>query len=263
VGAIPRFLSACGSLSFRPRTFPSRSAFVVCRPDASPFAPRVTDAGSVASASGDRIAPFGEACRTLALERCRCLAPGAASELSRLIILALDQIRRLCPRRRRTCVAGGDRLLPHGLQHLVGYHNCTSVIASADVVPQTTDRVAPDRIATDGGMPLVETPAPSSFFRTGKGARTGCGTGLTIAPVPTRSGTVPRSRCEHQPRSRLVTDEMMALRGPMEVSADADLLRKMSGFAAERLMEPKIGGLTGAAHGTKSAERLGLLCEVI
>ena len=53
-----------------------------------------------------------------------------------------------------------------------------------------------------------------------------------------------------------MTDEMMALRGLMEKSADTDLLREMIGFAAERLMELEVGGLTGAAYGEKSAERL-------
>ena len=53
-----------------------------------------------------------------------------------------------------------------------------------------------------------------------------------------------------------MTDEMMSLRSVMEKSADADLLREMIGFAAGRLMELEVGGLTGAAHGEKSAERL-------
>ncbi|MFK5598231.1 IS256 family transposase [Methylobacterium sp. HMF5984] len=53
-----------------------------------------------------------------------------------------------------------------------------------------------------------------------------------------------------------MTDEMMSLCGLMEKSADTDLLSEMIGFAAERLMEPEAGGLTGVAHGEKSAERL-------
>jgi transposase-like protein len=53
-----------------------------------------------------------------------------------------------------------------------------------------------------------------------------------------------------------MTDDMMALRGLMEKSPDADLLREMIGFAAERLMELEVGGLTGAAHGEKNPERL-------
>src|ERR1700676_1982566 len=53
-----------------------------------------------------------------------------------------------------------------------------------------------------------------------------------------------------------MTDEMMALRGLMEKSPDAGFLREMIGFAAQRLMELEVGGLTGAALGEKSLERL-------
>jgi putative transposase len=53
-----------------------------------------------------------------------------------------------------------------------------------------------------------------------------------------------------------MTDERMALRGLMEKSPDADFLREMIGFAAQRLMELEVGGLTGATHGQKSPDRL-------
>jgi putative transposase len=53
-----------------------------------------------------------------------------------------------------------------------------------------------------------------------------------------------------------MTEDMMALRGLMEKSADTDLLREMIGFAAQRLMELEVTGLAGAAHGEKSPERL-------
>ena len=53
-----------------------------------------------------------------------------------------------------------------------------------------------------------------------------------------------------------MTDEMMSLQSLIEKAADADLLREMIGFAAQRLMELEVGGLTGAAYGEKSSERL-------
>jgi putative transposase len=53
-----------------------------------------------------------------------------------------------------------------------------------------------------------------------------------------------------------MTDDTMALRGLLEKSSDAELLREMIGFAAERLMALEVGGLTGAAHGERSDTRI-------
>ncbi|MGL4964418.1 MAG: IS256 family transposase, partial [Inquilinus sp.] len=53
-----------------------------------------------------------------------------------------------------------------------------------------------------------------------------------------------------------MTDEMMSLRALVEKSADADLLREMVGFAAQRLMELEVESLTGAGHGERSADRI-------
>jgi transposase-like protein len=53
-----------------------------------------------------------------------------------------------------------------------------------------------------------------------------------------------------------MTDDMMTVRALMEKSPDASFLREMIGYGAQRLMELEVGGLTGAAHGEKSPERL-------
>ncbi len=52
-----------------------------------------------------------------------------------------------------------------------------------------------------------------------------------------------------------MTDDRIALRALVEKAPDADFLREMIGFAAERLMALEVDGLCGAAHGERSAER--------
>ena len=53
-----------------------------------------------------------------------------------------------------------------------------------------------------------------------------------------------------------MTDDSIALRELLGKSADADLLREMIAFAAERLMELEVQGLTGGAYGERAPERL-------
>ena len=53
-----------------------------------------------------------------------------------------------------------------------------------------------------------------------------------------------------------MTDGMMNLRARVEKAPDAELLREMIGFAAERLMELEVGAVTGAGYGEKDPDRL-------
>ena len=53
-----------------------------------------------------------------------------------------------------------------------------------------------------------------------------------------------------------MTDDTMNLQALVGKSADADFLREMIGFAAQRLMDLEVGNLTGAGYGEKSSDRL-------
>ena len=53
-----------------------------------------------------------------------------------------------------------------------------------------------------------------------------------------------------------MTDDRMALVALIEKSADADLVREMLAFAAERLMELEVEAKTGVPAGARSPERL-------
>jgi putative transposase len=53
-----------------------------------------------------------------------------------------------------------------------------------------------------------------------------------------------------------MTDDNMDVQALLGKSADADFLREMIGFAAQRLMDLEVGGLTGAGYGEKNPERL-------
>ena len=63
----------------------------------------------------------------------------------------------------------------------------------------------------------------------------------------------------HQPQDRRtteITDDIVNLNSILEKPPDADVLREMIGFAAERLMNLEVGALTGAAPSEKSPLRL-------
>ncbi len=53
-----------------------------------------------------------------------------------------------------------------------------------------------------------------------------------------------------------MTDDMMTLRTLLEKSSDADLLREMIGFTAQRLMALEVQGRTGAGHGERTPDRI-------
>ena len=53
-----------------------------------------------------------------------------------------------------------------------------------------------------------------------------------------------------------MTSDMMHLQALLEKNSDTDFLRDMIAFAAQRLMNLEVEGLTGAGHGERSADRL-------
>src|SRR5574338_700585 len=53
-----------------------------------------------------------------------------------------------------------------------------------------------------------------------------------------------------------MTDDKIALKALLEKASDADLLREMIGFAAQRLMELDAEAMCGAAHGERSPDRV-------
>jgi putative transposase len=53
-----------------------------------------------------------------------------------------------------------------------------------------------------------------------------------------------------------MTMDKIALRELLEKGSDADLLREMVGFVAERLMALEVEGLCGAGHGERTPARI-------
>src|SRR5215470_1153687 len=59
-----------------------------------------------------------------------------------------------------------------------------------------------------------------------------------------------------QPRERTMTIDRMTLKALIEKGSDDDLLKEMISFVANRMMDLEVEGLTGAAHGERSAARM-------
>jgi transposase-like protein len=53
-----------------------------------------------------------------------------------------------------------------------------------------------------------------------------------------------------------MTDDMIALQALLAKQPDADVVREMLGFTAQRLMELDVETKTGAAHGERNPDRL-------
>jgi putative transposase len=66
-------------------------------------------------------------------------------------------------------------------------------------------------------------------------------------------------RFQRKAKDQTMTDDRQALFEPIEKRADADFVRELSAFAAERLMEVEVEVLTWAAHGERpsSVQRIG------
>ena len=53
-----------------------------------------------------------------------------------------------------------------------------------------------------------------------------------------------------------MTIDRVAMKELLEKGSDQDLLREMLAFVASRMMDVEVEGLTGAAHGERSPERV-------
>jgi putative transposase len=56
----------------------------------------------------------------------------------------------------------------------------------------------------------------------------------------------------------MTTNATIDLQALLEKTTDSDFLREMIGYTAQRLMDLEVEGLTGAPHGSRSAESLAI-----